>query len=103
MIEINGHEVTATGGWFCRKADTGAVFTGCTLLPGEDAGSFEECAAPTETTEDTDGADTAATPAAISADGESLAARVAELEEKLASLTQGAESETATSLKNNAT
>lgn len=94
MIEINGHEVTATGGWLCRKADTGAVFTGCTLLPGEDAGSFEECAAPAGTTEDTD-TDTAATPAAISAGGESLSARVAELEEKLAALTQGAESETA--------
>lgn len=94
MIEINGHEVTATGGWLCRKADTGAVFTGCTLLPGEDAESFEERAAPTETTEGTD-ADTTATPAAISADGESLSARVAELEEKLAALTQGAESETA--------
>ena len=94
MIEINGHEVTATGGWLCRKADTGAVFTGCTLLPGEDAESFEECAAPTETTEDTD-TDITATPAAISADGESLAARVAELEEKLAALTQGAESEAA--------
>ena len=94
MIEINGHEVTATGGWLCRKADTGAVFTGCTLLPGEDADSFKECAAPEDTTEDTD---TAATPAAISADGsaESLAARVAELEEKLAALTQGAETEAA--------
>lgn len=55
MIEINGHEVTATGGWLCRKADTGAVFTCCTLLPGEDTDSFEECAAPTETTEDTYG------------------------------------------------
>lgn len=92
MIEINGHEVTATGGWLCRKADEGAVFTGCTLLPGEDAESFEECAAPAETTEDTD---ITATPSAISADEESLAARVAELEEKLAALTQGAESETA--------
>lgn len=94
MIEINGHEVTATGGWLCRKADTGAVFTGCTLLPGEDAGSFEERAAPADTTEDTD-TDITATPAAISADEESLAARVAELEAKLVALTQGAESEAA--------
>ncbi len=93
MIEINGHEVTATGGWFCRKADTGAVFTGCTLLPGEDAGSFEECAAPEEVTDE--GTDITATPAAASADEESLAARVAELEAKLAALTSGEESETA--------